>query len=183
MRRPLVYTLAVLAAAGAGATGVFLVGSANRRSDRSAIVAYEKAVLPPIRDAGRIVEQEMKPTLGDIAEGRITDAELLARAAAWQRVFERARGEILALDPPGFLTDMEVKWRVAMDAYLEAVAAFEGIARAAPGDREGAINQAIERGDQADRLFDDAAGLIQFHRRRLGLGSSSNLPDPPRESL
>ncbi len=180
MRRPIVYTLAVATLGAVGAGGVFLIGSANRRSDRAAIVAYEEALLPAFRDAGRIVEQEMKPTLGDIVAGRISDADLLGRAAAWRRVFEQVRTEVLALDPPEFLTDMEGMWRTAMDAYLTTISAFEAIARANPADREAAVNEAAVQGERATDRFDDAARLIQFHRRRLGLGPSGNLPDPAR---
>ena len=183
MRRPVVYAAALVLAFVAGATAVFLVGSANRRSDRAAIVAYERAVLPAIRDGGRIVVQEMRPTLGEIAEGRITDSDLLDRADAWRGVFERARTEILAATPPDFLTAMEDRWRAAMDAYLDTISAFEAIAHAAPANREAAMNKAAELGDLADDLFDHAAALIQFHRRRLGLGPTGSLPDPVRTQV
>jgi hypothetical protein len=178
LRGPLVYTAALILAIAAGATAVFLVGSSNRRADRAAILAYERAVLPAIREGGRIVVQEMRPTLGEIADGRITDADLLDRAEAWRRVFERARTDILAATPPKFLTGIEGKWRAAMDAYLETISAFEAIAQTPSGGRDAAVSEAADSGDRADDLFDEAAALIQFHRRRLGLRPTGNLPDP-----
>ena len=177
-RKPLIYTIAVVVIAAIGATAVFLVGSANRRSDRNALVAYEKAVLPLVRDAGRIVEQEMKPTLREAAENKIADEEITRRAGAWERTFEGVRKGLLDLDPPSFLTDIETGWSTAMGGYLLVVDAFKAIAGAPADQRANAIQQATVFGDRADGLFDQVAGLIQFHRRRLGLGTSQNLPDP-----
>jgi len=49
-------TAAVAALGGIGATSVFLVGSAQRRQDRAAYLRYERAILVPIKDGGRLVE-------------------------------------------------------------------------------------------------------------------------------
>lgn len=177
-RKPLVYTLVVVIAAAIGATSVFLVGSQNRRSDRNAVLAYERAILPHIREAGRVVQQEMKPTLREAAEGELTDEQLVQRAATWERVFERVRLDILALDPPALLGEIEEGWSVSMGAYLLAVDAIADIAEAPADRRESAMNTAATFGERADGFFDDVAAIIQFHRRRLGLGPSRNLPDP-----
>lgn len=177
-RKPLIYTVAVVVAAGIGATAVFLVGSANRRSDKNALVAYEKAVLPLVREAGGLVQTEMKPTLREAAEGKLSNEDLIRRAEAWQRVFERIRTELLALSPPSFLTDVEAGWSTTMGGYLLVVDAFEAIASAPADQRATAIEQATTLGERADGLFDQVAALIQFHRRRLDLGPSPNLPDP-----
>lgn len=177
-RKPLIYTVAVVVAAGIGATAVYLVGSANRRSDRNALVAYEKAVLPLVREAGGLVQTEMKPTLREAAEGKVSNEDITRRADAWQRVFERIRAELLALSPPSFLTDVETGWSTTLGGYLLVVDAFEAIATAPADQRSAAIEQATTLGERADGLFDQVAALIQFHRRRLDLGPSPNLPDP-----
>ena len=177
-RKPLVYTLVVIVAAAIGAASVFIVGSSNRRSDREAVLAYERAILPLIREAGRIVQQEMKPTLREVAEGEVTDEQIVQRAAAWERVFERVRLDILALDPPALLGEIEEGWSTAMGAYLLAVDAVADITEASADQRASAIDTASTFGERADGFFDDVAGIIQFHRKRLGLGPSQNLPDP-----
>jgi hypothetical protein len=176
-RRPLVYTIALVLAVAVGAATVFFLGSSNRRSDRAAVVSYERAFLPAVREAGRIVQQEMKPSLAEIDEGKITNEQLLERADAWQRVFEKSRADLLALTPPPFLGDIEQGWSTAMGGYLLAVDAFRSVARAEADARENAIDQAATFGERADALFDSVAGIIQFHRRRLGLGATPNLPD------
>ncbi|MGH2785181.1 MAG: hypothetical protein ACRDJ1_07950 [Actinomycetota bacterium] len=177
-RGPIFYTVAVVVAVAVGATGIFLVGSANRRSDRNALLAYERAILPHVREAGRIVQQEMKPTLREISDGAVTDSQILERSEAWQRVFERVRADLLALKAPGLLGDIDQAWSAAMGGYLLAVDTVAAIARAAPDQRTVAIDQAATFGERADQLFDTVASIIQFHRKRLGLGPSLNLPDP-----
>jgi hypothetical protein len=177
-RKPVIYTAAVVIAAAIGATAVFLVGSANRRSDRNALIAYEKAILPLVREAGELVEREMKPTLRDAADGKVSNEDLTRRAGAWERALERIRTELLELSPPPFLTDVEAGWSTSMGGYLLVVDAFKTIAASPPEQRANAIRQATTFGEQADELFDQVASLIQFHRRRLDLGPSQNLPDP-----
>lgn len=177
-RSPFVYSIALVVALAAGATAVFLAGSSNREDDRAAIVAYERSVLPAVREAGRIVQQEMKPSLREIVEGTITGQQLLDRTGAWQRVFKRVRDDLLALEPPALLGDIEGGWSAAMGAYLITVDAFQAVGRADPGTLSAAVDQAATVAENADKLFDRVAGVIQFHRRRLGLGASQNLPDP-----
>lgn len=176
-RSPLVYTIALVVVLSAGATAVFLTGSSNRKDDRAALVSYERSLLPAVREVGRIVVQEMRPSLQEIVEGTITGQQLLDRTGAWQRVFKRARDDLLALEPPAFLGDIEAGWDAAIGAYLITVDASQAVGRADPGSREAAINQAVSLGEGADDLFDRVAGIIQSHRRRLGLGPTTNLPD------
>jgi hypothetical protein len=177
-RNPLVYTIALVVVLAAGATAVFLTGSSNREDDRAAIVSYERSLLPAVREAGRIVQQEMKPSLREIAEGTITGHQLLDRTGAWQRVFKRVRDDLLALEPPALLGEIEAGWDAAIGAYLITVDAFQTVGRADPGTVSAAVDQAATLAERADKLFDRVAGVIQFHRRRLGLGATPNLPDP-----
>ena len=177
-RNPRVYTIALIVALAVGAPAVFFAGSANRKDDRGALVSYERSLLPAVREAGRIVQQEMKPSLREIVEGSITGQQLLDRTGAWQRVFKRVRDDLLALEPPAFLGDIESGWDAAIGAYLITVDAFQGVGRSDPGTVPVAVDQAVTLAEHADELFDRVAGVIQFHRRRLGLGASPNLPDP-----
>jgi hypothetical protein len=184
-RSPLVYTIALVVALATGATAVFLLGSSNRKDDRAALVSYERSLLPAVREAGRVVQQEMKPSLREIMEGTITGRQLLERTGAWQRAFKRAREDLLALEPPELLGDIEAGWDAAMGAYLLTVDAFQKIGRADPASVSFAVDEAVTFAERADDLFDRVAGVIQFHRRRLGLAPSMSLPDPsptPTES-
>jgi hypothetical protein len=169
----------VVLAGAAGATAVYRVGATQRREDRAALLAYERALVPILREGGRLVQEEMKPSLREISEGEITGDTLLGRTAAWRGELERIRARLAALRPPAFLGDIGARWLAAVDAYLAAVDAFEALARAPAGsERARLVAEAAAAGERADRVFDRAAAVIQFHRRRLGLGPSPSLPDP-----
>ena len=173
------FSIAVLIAGGIGATAVFLVGSAQRRDDRRAILAYERSLTSPLREGGRIVQEEMKPSLGELASGELSSAAALGRASAWRRVLEGVRSDVSALTPPSFLGDIEQRWKAAMDGYLAAADLFGRAASAGPGaERTRLLSEAANAGTRADKLFDAAAAVIQSHRRRLGLGPTTSLPDP-----
>jgi hypothetical protein len=171
-------TIAVLGGLAVGATAVALVGSAQRRNDRVAYLRYERAILPPLREGGRIVQQEMKPSLRELADAKITEAEALGRATAWRVELSKLLADVTALDPPSFLGDIEVRWRAAIAGYRQIPDLFELAARQTGAVRGRLLEQAADAGTRADKLFDKASAVMQFHRRRLGLGSTAHLPDP-----
>jgi hypothetical protein len=177
-RRAIIATVVVVVVGAIGATSVFLFGSAQRREDRIAYLAYENAALGPIREGGRVVIQEMRPSLSELAQGRISEATAIDRANAWRRSFDLIRGQLTALKPPVFLGDITRKWIAACVAYKVIADGFERAARARGTERSRLLDQAADAGTRADKAFDEAAAVMQFHRRRLGLGVSHSLPDP-----
>lgn len=177
-RWPILATAAVLAAGAVGASLVSLRGSAQRRDDRAAYVAYEKAVLVPIKDGGRVVQLQMKPALGELNDGKLSASDALGRAASWRLVLLQVRASILALEPPRFLGGIEDRWARAMDGYLMISDFFARAARTEGAERSRLLDDAAKAGTAADNLFDRAAELMQLHRRRLGLGGTTDLPDP-----
>jgi hypothetical protein len=178
-KRPLVFaTLAVILVGVAGATTVFLVGSTQRRDDRAAYLVYERVVLVPLVDGGRVVQLEMKPSLDQLRAGSISTPEALRRADAWKRALAKVRSDVVALAPPAFLRDMERRWLAAIDLYAQIPDLFVQAARASSDNRAPLLDAAENAGKRADDLFDRASERMQFHRRRLGLGPTSKLPDP-----
>ncbi len=178
-KKPVLFaTLAVVVAGAAGATSVFLVGSKQRRDDRRAYLAYERAVLVPIRDGGRVVQQEMKPSLDQLRRGEITAADARARAGGWRRAFAAVRVKVLALTPPSFLRDVELRFLAAIDGYATIAVLFDRAAGEDGAARASLLDAAAAAGRRADTMFDRASSIMQFHRRRLGLGATTKLPDP-----
>lgn len=173
-----VATVAIVLAGALGATTVFLVGSKQRRDDRKTYLAYERAVLKPLERGGRVVQQEMKPSLGELRDGGMTAAVARERAAAWRRAFDSVRSDIARLDAPTFLPDVESRWVAAIDGYRRIPDLFERAALASGAERNGLLDEAAAAGERADDLFDRAAETMQFHRHRLGLGPTPRLPDP-----
>lgn len=176
-RKPLIYTIAVVVLAAIGATAVFLVGSANRRSDRNAVLAYERAILPLVDEANQIVETEIPALLDALRKEQVTDDRLRQQASAWEADIERIRKELLALTPPALLEGVEEGFDVTMGAYLLAVDAVESITASPADQRTAAIDNATSFVDRAGDFFENVAAIIQFHRERLGLGTSPDLPD------
>jgi hypothetical protein len=175
---PIIATIAVLGGLAVGATAVALAGSAQRRDDRAAYLRYERALLPSLRDGGRIVQQEMKPSIRELGDGELTQKTALERAGAWRAQFARILADVKALDPPGFLVGIEPRWGRAVDAYAQIADMFTRAVDASGTERSRLLEQVAAIGTRADSLFDDASRVMQFHRRRLGLGSTSKLPDP-----
>ena len=177
-RWPVIATAVVLLGAAVGATAVALVGSAQRRDDRESYLRYESAVLPLVREGGRVVQQEMKPSIRELGAGEITERMAHDRVAGWRTAFTRLGADLMALDPPGFLGDIERRWTAAVDGYLKIPDLFERAVTQTGDARARLLTEAAAAGESADKLFDDAAAVMQYHRRRLGLGSTSQLPDP-----
>jgi len=177
-RKPLIYTIAVVVAAAIGATAVFLVGSSNRRADRNAVLAYERSILPLVREANKILETEIPVVLEALRKRQETDDRLAQRTSQWERDLERVRKDLLALTPPALLGGVEEGFGVTMGAYLLAVDAVADVGAAAPAERASAIENAATFAERASGFLDDVASIIQFHRQRLGLGTSPDLPEP-----
>ena len=170
-------SLAVVLVGAAGATSVFLVGSKQRRDDRAAYLTYERAVLVPV-GIGILVRHEMDQAVQRVRDGSISPAEAVRAAGEWSSAFASLREHIVALTPPAFLGDIERRWTVAIDSYTRVPGVVVRAARASRGDRLSLIDAAENAVKRAVGSFDRAAERMQFHRRRLGLGPTSELPDP-----
>jgi hypothetical protein len=178
-KRPLLFaTLAVVLIGVAGATTVFFVGSKQRRDDGRAYLAYERAVLERIGQLDPIVSPAANSYLGELRAGRMSVPEALGRASNWDRALVRVRADLVALAPPAFLNGLEVRWASSIDAYVRVVGLFAQAARAAGATRNSSLDAAEDALRSAGERLNGAARLMQFHRRRLGLGATANLPDP-----
>jgi hypothetical protein len=170
-------TLAVVLVGAAGATSVFLVGSKQHRDDRAAYLTYERAVLVPV-GIGVLVRREMDQTLQRLRDASISPAGAVRTAGEWSSAFASLREHIVALTPPAFLGDIERRWTVAIDSYTRVPGIVLQAARAIGSVRLSLIDAAENAVKRAVGFFDRAAEWMQFHRRRLGLGPTSELPDP-----
>ena len=169
-KRPVLFaTLAVLVAGAAGATAVFSVGSKQRRDDRKAYLVYEQAVLVPLGEM-RAVAEDMRSLITQRRGGNVAAGP--DEAGRWHARLLQARSGLLALDPPSFLGDIERRLTATADAY-DRIPGF--LTRSRANDEADA---ALSR---ADAVFNRAAELMQLHRRRLGLGPTTELPDPASE--
>jgi hypothetical protein len=142
------------------------------------LTSYTGAVLPPLREGGRVVEQEMKPTIGDLVSGKLTGTTFAGRVDTWLADLSRVRGEVAAVPPPAELRPAATGFDDALGRYLAAAEAFRAAALAPAARRQAALDHGYAVATEADHRYDTASAVIQGWRRRLGLGPTADFPDP-----
>ena len=146
--------------------------------DAAALTAYTAALAPPTKEGGRIVQQEMKPSLGEFEQGQLSAADFVVRARGWQLELGRVRDAIDHVAVPPVIASAGGLFHQAMQAYIDAARLFEQAGEAAAADRQAALQRAVAAAREADRQFDQAAIVVQRALRNAGLPADHNLPDP-----
>lgn len=175
---PAFYVAAMLLVGSLGASAVYLIGSASRRSDRALLLDYEETIFPHAQRGGQLVQQEIKPSVNGFDRGSLPPKRLIEFAQNWDRIMREVRADFSAATPPSFLGDVEQRWTRAFDGYLDAIRLFASAARATGAERESLYQRAIGAAERADDLYDQASAVLQGWRRRLGLPPTSRFPDP-----
>lgn len=140
---------------------------------REELLTYQDAIHPLMSDGGRTVEQGMKPGVPDVRAGKVATSE----AEGWVTALQAVREQVVAVEAPPALRDAARLFREALDSYVDAADAL----RRATGDadrRETLVDFAVTTAESADRTYDEASLILQNWRRRLGLGSTAEFPDP-----
>ena len=137
--------------------------------ERRAVDAYTETVAPLAREGGRIVVQEIRPSLGDLSSGRIDAAEFGRRASAWKAAMQKVRtGFANAPRTPGLEQTAKI-FDISFNLYLEAIDAFV-IASSKTGEAlTAAISAAVPTAERADTTYDQAVALLKKERKRVGL--------------
>lgn len=152
-------------------------GTPTPAPDAAALTAYTRALAAPTREGGRIVQQEMKPSLGDFTAGRLDAAQFIARARGWQQELGRVRRQLDQVPVPPAIASAGPLFDVAMDAYVHAARLFEEAGLAPAEQRQAALGLAIAAARQADGDFDRAAAVVQRALVAAGLPPDHSLPD------
>jgi hypothetical protein len=166
--------LAVLG--GGGATGGG--GSTPNPQASAELSAYTAALGPPTQEGGRIVEQEMKPSLAEFERGVLDAATFASRAGGWQLAFQRIRRQIDRIPVPTLIPAAGGLFDAAIDAYIRTAQLLEAAARAPGSARQAAIEAAVDAARAADSAYDRAAAVVQRALRAAGLPPDNGLPDP-----
>ncbi len=154
-------------------------GSSTSRPDAAVLTAYTTALRSPTSEGGRIVEQEMKPSIAEFSQGQVDAATFQARARGWELGFARVRDDIDKIAVPPAIASAGPLFRQAMDAYLDAAKLFEQAGGVAAGpQRDAAMQRAIAQAESADRQYDAAALVVQRALAAAGLPPDSALPNP-----
>jgi hypothetical protein len=179
---------AVVVACAAGLILVLALGHAGdsgqpAHPDTAALSDYTAALASPTKEGGRIVQQEMKPSLGEFEQGQLSAADFVVRARGWQLELARVRDLIDHLSVPPGIAAAGPLFHQAMQAYIDAAKLFEQAGEAPAADRPAALQHAVDAARKADGEFDQASAVVQRALRNAGLQPDHNLPDPSPTSL
>lgn len=147
----------------------------------AALTAYEKAILPIVRDWGSVEMLGMRPAVADLQAGTgVPAATVAVEAAAWRSALELDRVKLRAVKPPRSLREASGLFDAAIVRYLDAADLFRRAALSPASARGRLIAAGIAAAEAGDRVYDDASAVIQAARSRLGLTPSADFPDHPR---
>ena len=146
---------------------------------RQELEAYEKAVVPLLREGGQVVELGMKAGVTDLSKPGGVPAEAIAgESDAWIRVLNTVRDELALMTPPPALAEAHRLFGDALRRYVEAARIFGEAARGPAAGRQAVIDRGLDIAESADDVYDAASAIVQRWRRDLGLGPSADFPDP-----
>lgn len=177
-RRPLVLGMSGLLIA---LVAVFLVALAVGPGDdgpsAEEVQRFEEALLPAVQLGGKTVELGLKVAIADLTAGRgPTPAVVADQARAWVADLESVVRDIEALDAPEGLGRCRDQFAEAADRYLAAARAVRDAAGDPGPGRDALLDAAVSAGRDGDRLYDEAAGLLQAARREARLPPSPDFP-------
>lgn len=171
--------IALFAASNAGGPG----GTPTPHPGAAVLTTYTTALRGPTSDGGRIVEEEMKPSIGELSQGQVDPTTFAQRARGWELDLTRVRDELDRIPVPPAIASAGPLFHQAMDAYIAAARLFEQAAAIpASAQRDAAIQTAITQAQSADRQYDAAALVVQRALAAAGLQPDSALPNPTPEA-
>jgi hypothetical protein len=148
------------------------------RADAAVLTAYTQALRGPTSEGGRVVQQLMKPSIGEFEQGQVDAATFESRARGWILALQRVKQQLDRISVPPVIASAGPLFGQAMDAYIQAAQIFEQAAAAPMAERTAALDRGRQAGRDADRLYDRAAAVVQRALRAAGLPTDAALPDP-----
>lgn len=143
----------------------------------AAVHDYLDEVQPIAREAGRVVQEGMKPAITELSDPEGDHQQQAQGAPGWRAAMETAREDWGATTPPPALRAAHELFLDALETYTEAA---ERLGEAATDDdrRATLVEEAIELGTRGDDLYDRAAGIVQAHLVAGGEDPVTWLPQP-----
>jgi hypothetical protein len=184
-RRRRVPRLAWLVAAGGVAALVAAIVIAAQRSQdspptRAEVERYQSAIKGPLDHWGKIEDLGMRPAVADLQSGNGVPPPLIAgEARAWQSGLKQIRQQMHDAGAPAPLGHAADLFDQSLQLYLRAAEVFEQAAAGPQSDAPPLIRAGVQKAQQGDCIFDDAALEVQKVRRSVGLGTDSGLPNAP----
>ena len=167
MARALIAAGGVLLALGLVLGGIQAYQRYQAAVERQQVDAYTAAVLPPARDAGKLVSQIIVPELRSYEAGAVPGSKIASDSVAWHQFFLRTRSRFAEAPHSGSLDSIARGFDTALAEYATAVEFYGRI-----GDA-GAAPAAMVAGNAAalaaDRTYGASENQLACLRRSLGL--------------
>jgi hypothetical protein len=132
-------------------------------STRDDVRTYVDATRAAGKDGGRIIVEEIKPSLNDLRAGRLAPPEFVERAVGWKRDLETVRLAFAAAHPPtshAGLAEAASLFDRAMHQYEDALDSFAAAATAPGPQLADALAPGIRLAEAADETYDRARSLV-----------------------
>jgi hypothetical protein len=171
----LIAILAVSSAGGGG--GRNAIGSPTPGPGSAALKAYVEALRSPTSDGGRVIQQLMKPSIGEFAQGQVDAPTFVARARGWVIALQSVKQRIATISVPPAVASAGPLFNQAMDGYIHTARVLEQAASVPDDQRAAALERGRQAGRDADQVYDRAAAVVQRALRAAGLAPDSALPD------
>jgi F0F1-type ATP synthase membrane subunit b/b' len=173
---------AILVGLGAVAVAVAaVVAATSQRSatspdQRQELRTYQQAIHSLASEVGRVLVEELRPSLADLVDRKMTPTAFQSQAVEWKQVVATARQQARSLAvPPGLKGSADLFDR-SMGQYEDAIDAFES-ASEQPSDKiENAIDAAAPLAQKADTTYDQSAALLNQALETAGLPTPTALP-------
>jgi len=160
----------------AGVALAIVFGGGNATADRHAVQSYYQAIHPLAQEGGRIVQQEMKPSLRELVRSTITPAKFRERAAAWERAFRNIREKFASAPRVKRLDKAAALYDQSFADYLRAISAFSNASRVATKKaRDKAISRAARIAQAADKQYDRARAELKHVMLEVGMTPPGDL--------
>ncbi len=169
---------AVVVACAAGLALAITLPNQGGGQDAKALTAYTTALRGPTADGGRIVEEEMKPSIPEFNNGTLDAGTFTQRARGWQLGLRRVKDQIDRISVPPAIAAAGPLFDQAMDDYIHAAQLFEQAGTAPQAQRRADIDRAVAAAEAADHQYDQAALVVQRALVAAGLQPDSALPNP-----
>jgi hypothetical protein len=147
------------------------VRRARLSDDRRAVQRYAETISPLAFEGGRIIQERIKPSLGDLADGKTKPEDYRRQAQAWKHDLEEIRKAFAGVPVPPNLEEAARLFDTALRGYIEAVDQFVGASstRGTSDQIHAALDPGRELARRADKTYDRARGMVQSELRRVGL--------------
>ncbi|MHB8510818.1 MAG: hypothetical protein ACYDCC_01450 [Actinomycetota bacterium] len=162
----------VLLTAGVVLAVIFIKGPS---ADRSAVRAYYDTISPLAYEGGRVIQEEVKPSITDLEESKISPAQFRRLDASWQSEFVKIRSEFARARRVSRLNDTAAQYDIALKEYLDFFAALARDSRVSgAAARTAAVRRSFPIGDKANADYDKAREDLKQVMRDVGMAIPAN---------